>query len=144
MVSACHNCHTAAPIAEVMALAPLAVPSWGITIREPEAEAMAQATHLRRGILVAGAVFLGIGLILAWGLARSVTGPVRQLTAVARRIASGDLAAPIPPADHDEIGDLARSLEAMRDELARLLGEAAPIPAAEVAKLHRLLARAPQ
>jgi signal transduction histidine kinase len=124
VVSACHGCHTAAPIAEVMALAPLTVPGWGITIREPEAEALAHAAHLRRGLLAAGSVFLGIGLVLAWGLARSVTGPVRHLTAVARRIAAGDLAAPIPPADHDEIGDLARSLEAMRDELARLLGEA--------------------
>ncbi len=123
-VSACHGCHTAAPVAEVMALAPVALSGWGIAIREPEAGVMAPAAFLRRGIFLAGTVFLGIGLVLAWGMARSVAGPVRRLTETARRIAGGDLAAAVPPGGGDEIGELSRSLGAMRDELARLLAEA--------------------
>ncbi|HEY7676238.1 MAG TPA: HAMP domain-containing protein, partial [Candidatus Methylomirabilis sp.] len=124
VVSACHGCHTAPPAAEVMALAPLAVPRWGITIREPEAEALAPSARLRRGLLIAGTIFLAIGLLLAWGTARSVAGPVRRLTAAARRVAGGDLEEPIPPAGQDEIGELARSLEVMRAELSRLLARA--------------------
>jgi len=124
VVSACHGCHTAPPAAEVMALAPLVVPRWGITIREPEAEALAPSARLRRGLLIAGTVFLAIGLLLAWGTARSVAGPVRRLTEAARRVAGGDLTAPIPPAGQDEIGELARSLEVMRAELGRLLAQA--------------------
>jgi len=124
VVSACHGCHTAAPVAEVMAVAPLTVARWGVTVREPEAQALAHAGQMRRGILAAGTVFLGIGLVLAWGLARSVAGPVRRITAAAQRIAGGDLRAAIPPAGEDEIGELAHSLEAMRAELGRLLGEA--------------------
>ncbi|HYB72029.1 MAG TPA: ATP-binding protein [Candidatus Sulfotelmatobacter sp.] len=124
VVSACHGCHTAPPAAEVMALAPLTVPRWGITIREPEAEALAPSARLRRGLLIAGTIFLAIGLLLAWGTARSVAGPVRRLTEAARRVAGGDLEGPIPPAGQDEIGELARSLEVMRAELSRLLARA--------------------
>ncbi len=123
-VSACHGCHTSAPVAEVMAVAPLAVARWAVTVREPEARALAHAGQMRRGILLAGTLFLGIGLLLAWGLARGVAAPVRRITEAARRIAGGDLRAAIPPAGDDEIGELARSLEAMRAELGLLLGEA--------------------
>jgi signal transduction histidine kinase len=107
-----------------MALAPLSVPRWGITIREPEAAALAPSSRLRRDLLIAGSVFLAIGLVLAWGTARSVAGPVRRLTEAARRVAGGDLQAAIPPAGEDEIGELARSLEVMRAELSRLLARA--------------------
>ncbi|MFM8766810.1 MAG: putative bifunctional diguanylate cyclase/phosphodiesterase, partial [Rubrivivax sp.] len=46
--------------------------------------------------------------------ARRVTVPLQQLTASAQRLGEGDFSQPVADAGPDEVGDLARSFEAMR------------------------------
>ena len=48
---------------------------------------------------------------------RHVVKPTEQLTGAAERMAGGDLASPISVAAQDEIGQLAESLEEMRQRL---------------------------
>jgi diguanylate cyclase (GGDEF)-like protein len=63
------------------------------------------------------AITLGGALVFAFGsffTARRITQPINALAASAERLAAGDYASPVPAAGSDEVGDLARSFEAMR------------------------------
>ncbi|MEW6217052.1 MAG: ATP-binding protein [Candidatus Bipolaricaulota bacterium] len=62
---------------------------------------------------IAGTAAAGIALIFASFLLRHVTGPLRRLSAAARKIADGDLAARVEEVSEDELGNLSRSFNAM-------------------------------
>jgi two-component system phosphate regulon sensor histidine kinase PhoR len=79
-------------------------------------------TSAQQAVWAAGAVVVLLGAIVAWLLARSLTGPLARLTRVADRIADGDYQQPVPPAGADEIGLLARALEMMRGRVAASTG----------------------
>lgn len=121
----CYSCHEGRTVRgrvrEVMAFAPLAVAPWGISIRQPEAEALSPVGTLLRKILWWGPILLAVALLFAWGAARSVRKPLAVLTEAAERIASGELANPIPALGEDEVGRLGRSLEGMRVALKESL-----------------------
>ncbi|MBI2866228.1 MAG: HAMP domain-containing protein [Chloroflexi bacterium] len=106
---------------EVTAFSPLPIAGWGVVIRQAEGEALAWSLRFRQRLLLLGFSLLALGTALAWGVARSVVGPVGALTAAAQRIAGGDLAQTIPPQGEDEIGRLAHSLEVMRSRLKESL-----------------------
>ncbi|MBP7937877.1 MAG: HAMP domain-containing protein [Phycisphaerae bacterium] len=61
----------------------------------------------------------GVGLVavlvLALGLARVWSMPIRRLTSTARRLSQGDLTARMPVTGRDELSALARSINQMRD-----------------------------
>jgi signal transduction histidine kinase len=106
---------------EVLALAPLSVVPWAIAIRQPEEEALAALGVLRRRLVLLGPVVLAVGLLFAWGAARSIRKPIARLTDAAEGIAAGEIARPIPPLGEDEVGRLGRSLERMRATLRESL-----------------------
>ena len=64
-------------------------------------------------------VFAGIAL-LTIPVSRNITRPLRDLTDAVRRIKAGDLDQEVRPRGHDEVGELAGAVEAMRDSLNRL------------------------
>jgi signal transduction histidine kinase len=73
------------------------------------------------GRSLVGLSFLGLFAIVAVSLffSRSLTGPIRRLAEAARRIGEGDLETPVAAEQRgDELGQLAQSLEGMREELA--------------------------
>lgn len=72
---------------------------------------------------------LGVGLVVAWLIARSVSRPVEALAETARRIADGeDDVAPPMPGRRDEIGQLAGAfahmVHALREREARIRHQA--------------------
>jgi diguanylate cyclase (GGDEF)-like protein len=85
-----------------------------------------------RPVVAAWAVLLAfgltVGLICAWVIARSVSRPVEELAALARRIAAGDYSPPEAPARADELGQLANAFgnmaHAIREREARILHQA--------------------
>jgi two-component system sensor histidine kinase BaeS len=56
---------------------------------------------------------------LGWLLARTLTAPVRELTAATQAMAAGDLNQRVAVHTHDEIGNLAHSFNQMSADLAR-------------------------
>jgi signal transduction histidine kinase len=98
----------------VLALAPMGLARWGVLIRQDESVALARSESTRRTLLWLGPALLGLGLLFAWGAARSVRDPIALLTDSAERIAYGNLSQPIPELGQDEVGRLARSFEQMR------------------------------
>jgi signal transduction histidine kinase len=67
-----------------------------------------------------GAVLL-LGLGLAWAIAGSLSRPLRNLAATARRVAAGDLQARAEPAGSSEQIELATSFNDMTERLVRTL-----------------------
>lgn len=63
-------------------------------------------------------VTIGLALALTQLLAVGMTSPLRQMTAAARRMATGDYAVRVPDTARDEVGELARAFNTMAHELA--------------------------
>lgn len=104
---------------EVIAFALLSQAPWGVAVGQAEVEVLAPALDLRRRMSIFAILTLATTLLLVWVAARSVIEPVRKLVAASGRIAAGDLATQIPPLGGDEIGELGRRFEEMRERLAR-------------------------
>jgi diguanylate cyclase (GGDEF)-like protein len=76
-----------------------------------------QAASQRR-ILLFGIGAVALALVLAVGIARSITVPLSRIVNVAGEIAAGRFDGQLPPGRRDEVGDLARALAQMRDGIA--------------------------
>jgi signal transduction histidine kinase len=74
---------------------------------------------VNRWVLVSAAASVALALGLALALSRRIVEPVAAMTAAARRMEEGDLAARVPAAGRDEIGALAHAFNAMADAVAR-------------------------
>ncbi len=76
--------------------------------------------ELRRDIVTALVLFaLGLGFVLL-GVERGAVAPLVQLTATLRRLAEGDLECPIAWLERgDEVGGIARTAQAFKDNLGR-------------------------
>jgi two-component system OmpR family sensor kinase/two-component system sensor histidine kinase BaeS len=83
--------------------------------RPPLHEAFLQTVN--RSLWIATGVVAVVALALALFLIRHLTGPLRNLTAAAHRIAAGDLTARVEETGEDELGKLARSFNAMAESL---------------------------
>jgi signal transduction histidine kinase len=107
----------------IMAFAPLWRVPWGVAVGGSESETLAPVTHLRNGMLIAGAAALAVMWVLTLLGARFLVRPVRTLTRAADGITAGDLETPIHVGEGGEIGRLGGSLESMRLRLRASLAD---------------------
>ena len=70
--------------------------------------------------LILAVVLMAVGVAVEISLARSILGPVRQLTDATSRIAAGDLDAHVPVRSGDEIGALAAGFNQMAERIREL------------------------
>jgi two-component system, OmpR family, sensor histidine kinase MtrB len=78
--------------------------------------------QLRLGLLAAAFVALALALATAGMIARGILRPLASGSAVAARIAGGDLAARVPTGGRDELGAWAEQFNRMADSLAATVG----------------------
>jgi two-component system phosphate regulon sensor histidine kinase PhoR len=78
---------------------------------------------VQRGILGVGAAALVLAGLFSLGFSILVTRPLRRLEAAAAAMAGGDLAVRLRTTREDELGDLARLLDTLADELQRRLAQ---------------------
>jgi signal transduction histidine kinase len=91
-------------------------------------EVFVPASQLREGVprtwLVLaglGAVLLALALLVADGLARSLTRPVTELAATARRLGTGDLTARVEPAGPPEVREVGEEVNRLAGRIGELL-----------------------
>jgi two-component system phosphate regulon sensor histidine kinase PhoR len=77
----------------------------------------ASVARLRRPLIIVTLAAAGVMLLLALWIARRTARPIEQLTAVADRMAGGDLSARAIATTRDEAGRLTASFNRMADEL---------------------------
>ncbi len=73
--------------------------------------------RLRQNIVLAGLVTAVLATLLAVFVAERITRPVRRLTGVAERMASGDMSVRLFPSTYDEVGQLTRAFNHMADQI---------------------------
>ena len=80
-------------------------------------DSVAGAANLRMVNIIAMAVAAVVAMTLGFILTRGITKPVYQGVAFAKEMAGGNLTASLEVDQKDEIGDLARALREMQDQL---------------------------
>jgi signal transduction histidine kinase len=75
--------------------------------------------EVNRSLWLAGLVGIGVAVILSLMVTHRLTTPLRHLTTVARRIASGDLSQRVRLRSRDEVGELAFAFDTMAESLER-------------------------
>lgn len=91
-----------------------------LLFQAPLADSLATVRLVERRLLVATAFALALALVLGLTAAGMFANRLRRLEVAAERIAGGDFEHPIVDAGDDEIGQLARTFDQMRVQLARL------------------------
>ena len=99
----------------------LAEAPWQASLRRLEARTAAMWASRRASLLSLGAaafaVTLGLALLTALRLSRSLVRPLTEMSRAAGEIASGNLDHPLTLDSPDELGDLARALNRMAGDL---------------------------
>jgi len=83
-------------------------------------DSLANVHLVRRRLLIAGIIALAASLIVGYGAASIFARRIRKLERAAERIADGDFSEPVVDHATDELGELARAFERMRERLAGL------------------------
>jgi signal transduction histidine kinase len=91
-----------------------------VLLSAPLRDALANVELVRRTLLASGAVALVVSWLVGYFAASRLTRRVRRLEAAAGRIAAGRFDQPVLDGGRDELGELARSFDAMRVRLADL------------------------
>jgi len=91
-----------------------------ILFQAPLADSLATVELVRQRLLLATAFALAFALVLGLTAAGMLANRLLRLESAAERIAGGDFEQPIVDRGSDEIGDLARTFDSMRVQLARL------------------------
>jgi signal transduction histidine kinase len=86
----------------------------------PLEDTLATVTLVERRLLAAAGVALLVAALLGFGGASAFARRLRRLERAAERIAQGKLDEPVLDRGSDEVGELARAFERMRQQLAQL------------------------
>lgn len=90
-----------------------------VNLQNRENQVAAALVDLDTRMRLAALSLLAVATMLAWFLARRISGPVLEMTEASRRIAHGDLSVRVPVRTGDEVGELAHSFNTMARDLAR-------------------------
>jgi len=104
---------------DIVAIGKLSVVPWQVSLHQPRNEVLGPLLTERTRLLIIAPLLVIFVVLFSWGATHSVTEPLKALNVAARRIADGDLEAPVPPQADDEVGRLGRSLETMRVALKK-------------------------
>ena len=82
-----------------------------------DAEGQAFLDRVRQSLLLAGALAVGLALVLGLLISWRLTAPLRQLTHAAGAIAAGDLSQRVPARGGDELGEVGQAFNKMAASL---------------------------
>ena len=86
-------------------------------------ESAADASQALKLLLLISALAVLFGVALGWVATRSITRPLGEAVAIARRVADGDLTSNIVITSKDETGQMLQALKDMNDSLVGIVGQ---------------------
>ncbi|WP_158553338.1 methyl-accepting chemotaxis protein [Peribacillus saganii] len=109
------------------------------------AKAEQQASQLKTTIIAVSIIALLVGIGIAYYIGRIISRPVKEVADAAKQIAGGDLSIPdIKVKNKDEIGEMADSFNAMRQNLREVVREVSDSSGQIAAASEQLTAGAEQ
>ncbi len=102
---------------------PVTGSSWAVVTQWPGRLSQALALELALPILLVLVLLAALAYLLLRVSLRAITSPLQELIGETRRIAAGDLKAPLSVKGADEVGRLATAFEGMRQALQARVGE---------------------
>ncbi|WP_119069167.1 HAMP domain-containing sensor histidine kinase [Rubrobacter indicoceani] len=110
-----------------VAVWPLAVgdgaPQGVMVYDSPQDELSQTLSYLRFGIVGAILTSVALGSLASYVMARQITRPLTETRDAAIRIASGDYNTSVPVTSRDELGEVARAVNYMSEEIEHYVGE---------------------
>ncbi len=89
-----------------------------LIVKVDQRDAFAPSDALGWQILIISILVLGVGLLIAVLLARTITGSILALQTGVARFAAGERTLRLPDTAYDEVGDLARSFNQLAESLS--------------------------
>ncbi len=80
-------------------------------------EMVATTDQTTQVALITVGLAVTLGVLVTWVVLRSILVPLKRVVLAMNGITAGDLATPIPPAGHDEIGTMAATLQMFRQSI---------------------------
>jgi signal transduction histidine kinase len=96
------------------------VPGIVVLVSSSLEDVLVEVDLIRRRILLAGGLALAAALLVGYGGAWVFARRIRRLERAAERIAAGHFDEPVVDRGKDELGELARAFDTMRERLAKL------------------------
>ncbi len=108
---------------DALVLQPVAVDGRLLVVETvvPKARLTRGVTQARLVLLVLGLVLIGLSLVVADRLARSITAPMTDLAAATRRLGDGDLAARVVPRGPEEVREVGLAVNKLATRIRELL-----------------------
>ena len=132
-------------VTRLYAAAPIGDSGWTALVSMPRSEAQESATHMSYILLGICIVAVLILLGITFYFLTSAITPIEKLSAIAARIAGGDLSMQIPPSDRvDEVGDLQNNNAKMLDSMRTMVSGTAKAAEQVSASSEELTASANQ
>ena len=93
-------------------------PSYTVILAVPHGTISSGWRQIAPMLSFAGAISLGVSIVVAYFMARSISGPIAQITRASEQMARGNYDQHIDAAGRDEIGQLAHTFNLMAREVA--------------------------
>jgi methyl-accepting chemotaxis protein len=98
--------------------------TWAVVIKEQTAELYEPISELRSLLAMQFSVLLAVLVVIGWLVGRGVARPFQQINQRLQGVADGDLTTAIPMTQRgDDVGDLARNLDNLRQKLDKAATE---------------------
>ncbi len=106
------------PSKYILAVYPLHRAPWAVVVGQEEQAIFAPAYTLQMQFIPVVLVFIGLTTFISFRLSRKLVAPLQTLAEASQRIASGDIYTPVGDHGGDEILELSKRFEDMRQKLA--------------------------
>lgn len=107
-----------APSQNILAVYPLHRATWAVVVGQEVQTVFAPASTLQMQFIPVVLIFTLITTYISFRMSRKIVTPLQTLTETSERIAAGDIATPVGDHGSDEILQLSKSFEDMRQKLA--------------------------
>jgi len=95
----------------------------GLTIVAVKEAAATQGSGAAGLLLAVGVAMLVAGAAIGWWIHRGITQPLKEATAVAKRMSTGDLSVPFSSGSGGELGELQQSLQEINERMFRITAQ---------------------